>query len=161
MEQVRDSRDAILATMHQPAIVLNRELRVETANRSFLETFQVSKEETLHRRIFNLADGQWNFPEVHRLLQFMLRDTGGRLADIPLEHDFERIGYRAFHLSACHLNDDTARLILFALNEVEPEAKYRNVFLTANDGLVILDAESAKITDANQSIVDLLGVSRE
>ncbi len=159
-KEQRDLLNAILATMPEPVIVLNDRLRVQLANRAFLETFQVSAKETLNRAIFKLGNGQWNFPEVHRLLRFMLRDGGGRLHDVHIEHDFERIGHRAFRINACRLNEDPANPILFALHEVG-DPKYRRRFEMAEDGILIMDAESGKITDANQILTDLLGCSRE
>src|SRR6185295_6119005 len=41
------------------------------------------------------------------------------------------------------------------------EIRYRRLFETAPNGIVILDAASAKITDANPFMVDLLGYSRD
>jgi PAS domain S-box-containing protein len=161
MEQNLDYWDAILATIPQPAIVLSEQLKVETANSSFLETFHVSAKETLNRNIFKLGDGQWNFPEVHRLLNFMLRDGSGRLDDIAIDHDFQRIGRKSFQLSACHLRESPPSSILFALRESRPESKYCRLFETARDGMLIVDAESGRITDANQFMTDLLGYTRE
>ena len=160
MEQRRDSWDVILATMPEPVMVLSDRLRVLTANRAFLETFHVSAEETLNRRIFQVGSGQWNFPEVHRLLRFMLQDCGGQLHDVHIEHNFERIGHKVFRINACRLNEGAANPMLFALHEIS-DPKYRRRFEMAADGILIMDAESAKITDANQVVTDLFGYDRE
>src|SRR5688500_11778923 len=39
----------------------------------------------------------------------------------------------------------------------ESEMRYRRLFETARDGILILDAETAKITDANPFVAELLG----
>jgi PAS domain S-box-containing protein len=147
--------------LHEPALVLSRELRVRAANRPFLETFHISAEETLNRPMVEVGNGQWNFPQVHRLLHFMLRNSGARLKDVPVEHDFERIGHKAFQINACHLNGGPANPILFALHEVRSEPRYCHLFETARDGILIVDAESEQITDANRFMTDLLGLERE
>jgi two-component system CheB/CheR fusion protein len=41
------------------------------------------------------------------------------------------------------------------------ELRYRRMFETTNDGILILDAETAKVLDANRFIIDLLGYPRE
>ena len=41
------------------------------------------------------------------------------------------------------------------------ELKYRRLFETANDGILILDAESGQIVDVNPFLVELLGYSHE
>ena len=161
MESYRDFRNTILGTMRQPAIVLNRQLRVQTANQAFLETFHVSAKETLGQRIFEIADGQWAFPEVHSLLHLMARDTSGNLRDLPIEHDFKRVGRRAFQVRACRLTEEPADVILFALFEIFPEARYQRLFDAARDGILVVDAESATIKDANKLANDLLGHDEE
>lgn len=54
------------------------------------------------------------------------------------------------------LKPKTAEVLL-----LESEARYRRLFETAQDGILLLDAESEKITDANQFLLDLLGYARE
>lgn len=43
----------------------------------------------------------------------------------------------------------------------ESETRYRRLFETAQDGILILDADTEKIEDANQFIIDMLGFSIE
>ena len=42
----------------------------------------------------------------------------------------------------------------------ESEERYRRLFETAQDGILILDAESGAITDANPFLIDMLGYAR-
>jgi PAS domain-containing protein len=41
------------------------------------------------------------------------------------------------------------------------EIRYRRLFEAARDGILILDIETRKITDANPFMVELLGYSRD
>jgi diguanylate cyclase (GGDEF)-like protein/PAS domain S-box-containing protein len=41
------------------------------------------------------------------------------------------------------------------------EGRYRRLFETAKDGILLLDFESGRVTDVNESVVDMLGYSRE
>jgi two-component system CheB/CheR fusion protein len=160
MERCLDG-DTILTTVREPLILLNQQLRVQSASRSFLETFQVSAEETLHERIFDVGCGQWNFPEMHRLLHFGLRAEGGGFREVIIDHDFQRIGHRVLQINCCRLNRDTDNLILLAVNEIGPAQAYRRLFDSASDGLLIAGVESGGIIDANQSMINLLGSDRE
>ncbi len=153
--------DTILTTVREPVVLLDRQLRVQTASRSFLETFHVGAEETLHERFYDVGCGQWNFTEMHRLLHFGLRADGGGSREVIIEHDFERIGHRVLRINCCRLNQDTDNLILLAINELGPAQTYRRLFDSASDGLLIANAESGRIIDANQSTIHLLGFDRE
>lgn len=43
LQDALDYSEAIIATVREPLVVLDKELRVITANRSFYRTFQVNK----------------------------------------------------------------------------------------------------------------------
>ena len=64
--------DNIIATMREPFLVLDKNLRIKTANRSFYRHFHVSREETEGRHIYELGNGQWNIPRLRTLLEEVL-----------------------------------------------------------------------------------------
>jgi len=83
----------IVATVREPLVILDDDLRVIFANSSFFSTFKVSPEETLGRFIFDLGNRQWDIPELkHLLRETILRDTP--FEDFLVKHDFERIGQK-------------------------------------------------------------------
>jgi len=47
------------------------------------------------------------------------------------------------------------------LSQKESELRYRRLFEAAQDGILILDAESGAITDVNPFLINMLGYSRE
>ena len=67
--------DNIIATMREPFVVLDKSLRIKTANRSFYRHFQVSQEETEGRFVYELGNGQWNIPRLRTLLEEVLLKT--------------------------------------------------------------------------------------
>ncbi len=122
--------EAIVATVRDPLLVLDGELRVKTANRSFYETFRVSREETENRFIYELGNGQWNIPRLRTLLEEILRDNVP-FNDFEVDHTFERIGRKKMLLNARRIRqDDTGRqLILLAIENVtrgEPAERARD-----------------------------------
>ena len=56
--------------------------------------------------------------------------------------------------------DNTARKQAEAVSQ-ESEARYRRLFHTSQDGILILDAETGKVIDANPFMTTLLGYSHE
>jgi len=79
--------------------VLDQELRVFSANDPFLKTFQVSSEETVHRYIYDLGNGQWDIPRLRELLGKVLFEDAS-VTEFEIDHEFENIGRRIMVLNA-------------------------------------------------------------
>ena len=60
---------SIVDTVREPLLILNADLHVKSANRSFYETFRVEPPETEGRFIYDLGDGQWDIPALRTLLE--------------------------------------------------------------------------------------------
>src|ERR1700722_17749372 len=88
-----DCAENIFASFREPLLILNSDLRVKTANRSFFESFHVSKEETEDRLIYNLGNGQWDIPLLRTLLNEVLSKSNPA-HDFEVEHSFPEIGQR-------------------------------------------------------------------
>src|ERR1700730_14164226 len=55
---------AIVDTIREPLIVLDQDLRVVAASRSFYLTFKVNADETQGKLLYDLGDGQWDIPKL-------------------------------------------------------------------------------------------------
>ena len=76
----------IIDTVPSGLVVLDESLRVQSANRAFLRTFSVSPEETVGKLIYELGSGQWDIPELRRLLtEVVPRDSV--VEGFEVEHD--------------------------------------------------------------------------
>jgi nitrogen-specific signal transduction histidine kinase len=60
---------AIVDTVREPLLVLDKDLRVLAASRSFYLTFKVAQADTLDRPLQELGDGQWDNPGLRLLLE--------------------------------------------------------------------------------------------
>ena len=165
--------DDIIATIRQPFVVLDPGLRVRTANRSFYESFHVSKDETMTRSLFDLGNRQWDIPALRRLL-VEVGAQGRPFEDFEVEHEFPLLGRRSMLVNARRFppESDDPELILVGIEDIterrraeaalrDSELQYRRLFETARDGILILDAGTGKITDANPYITEVLGYPRE
>jgi two-component system, chemotaxis family, CheB/CheR fusion protein len=91
--------ESIVETVREPLIVLDEGFRVASVNRSFYRAFQVSKEETEGRLIYELGNRQWDIPDLRRLLEEIL-SKNHEFDDFRVEHDFPGIGRRHMILNA-------------------------------------------------------------
>ena len=91
IESAREYAESIVATVREPLLILDPELHVRSANRSFYETFKVEPAETEGRSIYDLGNGQWNIPALRTLLEEIL-PLHISFDDFEVEHDFNHIG---------------------------------------------------------------------
>ena len=138
LESARDYAETIVEAVQIPLVVLDAEMRVKTANRSFYNTFQVSEAETEQFSWFELGNGQWNLPQMRSLLQGTLIN-GVQFQDFEIEHTFERIGQKTLLLNACKLpSEDNDALIVMLIEDIterqqlEAERSARQQAETAN-----------------------------
>jgi PAS domain S-box-containing protein len=161
----------VIATLREPFLVINGELKVHTANRSYYENFHVTPEETEGRHIYDLGSGQWDIPRLRSLLAEVVANHHAVL-NYEVEHDFPAIGRRSMLLNAVriHKPGNHSDLILLAIEDVTDrkraeaalvvsEVRYRRLFESARDGILILDFHTGRITDANPFMYELLGYS--
>jgi len=120
--QVQDAlayADNIIATLREPFVVLDKNLRVKTANRSFYRNFHVTPKDTQDRFIFDLGNGQWNIPRLRTLLDEVLSNNHPVL-DFDVEHDFPAIGKKNMLLNARRFPPESTHpeLILLAIEDI-------------------------------------------
>src|ERR1700730_6955874 len=116
---------AIVESITQPLLVLDGGLRVEAANRAFLQQFEVEPAETLGRLVYDLGNGQWNIAGLRRLLEEVLSEDG-TVVDYRVEHEFESIGERVMLVNGNRLRrEDTTDTILLAITDITERERLR------------------------------------
>lgn len=111
--------EGIIRTIREPLIILDGDINVVLANPSFYNTFDVLPQETEGQPLYSLGNGQWDIPELRRLLESILpRNT--KVEDFLVEHRFPRIGQKKMLLNARKmvLEDTQKQLILLAIDDV-------------------------------------------
>jgi two-component sensor histidine kinase len=111
--------EAIVDTVREPLVVLDRDLRVVSASRSFYRTFAMAPRNTIGRMFYELDDGQWDIPALRRLLEDVI--PGHRTIEAyEVEHDFPTIGRRIMLLNARQVFDEAHpnSTLLLAIEDV-------------------------------------------
>ncbi|HWE51042.1 MAG TPA: chemotaxis protein CheB, partial [Bryobacteraceae bacterium] len=160
-QHAQEYAEGIVATVAEPLIVLNSELRVQHASPSFYRAFQVSPQETEGTLIYELGNGQWNIPRLRVLLESILpRNTS--FQDFEVEHTFPHIGFRSMRLNARRIRyeHEGDALILLAIEDVTDrreaaEVRYRRLFETAKDGILVLNGDNGEIIDVNPHFLQM------
>ena len=89
----------IVDTVREPVLVLDKDLRVIAASRSFYKAFKVSPEDTNGRLLYALGDGQWDIPKLRVLLEKVIPEQGV-MDGYEVEHEFPGLGSRTMCLNA-------------------------------------------------------------
>src|SRR3989338_3796276 len=80
-------------------LILDANLRVISANQIFYQNFRVTSTETEKKPLYGLGNGQWNIPELRRLLEEILPKKKV-VRDYEVTHVFEAIGQKTILLNA-------------------------------------------------------------
>jgi len=165
--------ESIINTVREPLIALDQDLRVVKVSRSFYDFFKVKPEETMGQLIYDLGNHQWDIPKLRELLETILPQQTS-FDNYEVELDFDAIGRRTFLLNARRIARPIGKegTILLAIEDAterkrlenllsDYEERYRRLFETAVDGIVLLEKGEGKITHANPATEKMLGYSRE
>jgi PAS domain-containing protein len=66
-----DPRD-LVETVREGLLVLDSDLTIRFANRSFCDTFAVAPEDAVGRKLYELGNGQWDIPELRTALETII-----------------------------------------------------------------------------------------
>jgi len=135
----------ITETVREPLLVLDSDLRVVSANRSFYDTFKVAEHETKGFLIYDLGNRQWDIPRLRLLLEEVLT-VNSSFDNFDIEHDFPTIGHKAMLVNARKVKQKMGhdKLILVAIEDIterkRAEEKLKETLVSRNE-LVIEVAE--------------------
>ena len=148
LRQAAEFSLGIIDTVREPLLALDGNLRVVSANRSFLDAFEVTPEETLHRPVYELGNGQWNIPALRRLLERVL-PKHEVVTDFEVDHKFENIGRRKVLLNARRLAQpaDAQPMILLAMEDVTDRRYTESARTRAEMALTQSEARFRMIAD--------------
>ena len=129
----QDFAEAIVETVREPLVILNQNLQVVKANKTFYETFQSVQADTEGRLIYDLGNGQWNIPKLSELLENIL-PAHSTFRDFEVTHEFDRVGRKVMLLNASEIFNSNAqgRTILLAIEDATDRKQAEEALRTTN-----------------------------
>ena len=118
-DEVTELAESIINTVREPLLILDKDLRVVKANRSFFDYFKVSYEETIGTLIYDLGNRQWDILKLRELLETILPEKT-TFDNYEVEHDFSTIGKRIMLLNARQIERvfGKEKIILLAIEDI-------------------------------------------
>ena len=172
-EKAAEFLRGVFGTVRGPLLVLDHELRVFSANGPFLSTFHVSAEETVHKFIYDLGNGQWNIPKLRELMQQVLY-KGGVVTDFEIEHEFENIGQKTMQLNANIIVTPNAAepMLLLSIDDITDrrqaerrlrvsEERFRMIADNMSQLAWTCEGELGNVSWYNQRWLDYTGITPE
>ena len=158
-----DSKDghiltrAIIDTIHEPLVVLDEELRIIAASRSFYKKFGNTHKSTRNRLFFEIDKGVWRSPALKKLLEKVIPKHQA-VEEYELTHTFASLGERTMLVNAREIRYDNGRkkmlLSIFDITDQRViEKKIQSLIETKN---ILLKEMSHRIANSLQLISSIL-----
>ena len=138
--------ESIINTVREPLLVLDQDLRVVTASRSFYDVFRAEPEETVGQLVYDLGNKQWDIPRLRELLETILPQET-TFDGYEVEHDFATIGKRTMLLNARQIQRvwGKERIILLAIEDITERSEIEDGLEKAHEELKELASELARV----------------
>ncbi len=119
LREAREYAEGIMQTVREPLVVLDGDLKIISANRSFYEIFDVTPEQTEGQLLYRLGDRQGDISSLRELLEEILPEKT-TFESFQIEHDFPTIGHRIMLLNARQLQSKDGRplMTLLAIEDI-------------------------------------------
>lgn len=101
-QEALDLAEGIVNTVREPLMVLDAIMNVISINTAFETSFQVSREDAIGKKIYQLGNLQWDIPALRKLLEELLI-TNDSIDDYVVHHDFPEIGHKTIRIKARRL----------------------------------------------------------
>lgn len=126
----------VVDTLREPFLILNEDLEVISANKTFYNFFQAVSEETEGKRVYDLGNGQWSETKLRILLEDIL-PKNTHFEDFKVDHDFPRIGHKVMMLNArrIFITGTEKPIMLLAMEDVTRQKQLEDQLKTYTKSL--------------------------
>ncbi len=161
MKTLEDSNalaHAMVDTVRDALLVLDQDLNVVEASRSFYSKFLRLPADTIGFRIYDLGDGEWNSEPLRHLLDRIVPEKGV-MENFELEHNFVRLGPRIMLLNArkvFYRNDNNTTMLLAIEDITDRRNSERLLESLINHKDMLISQMGQRVANSLQVITSIL-----
>jgi PAS domain S-box-containing protein len=150
----------LVETVREGLVVLDSDLTIRFANRSFCETFAVTPEDAVGRKLYEVGDGQWDILELRAALEAII--SGGKSIEaFEVERFFPSIGRRVMVLNArkVYRPGNKIQQILLAIEDVTERARLEREHAIAGEHIgMLLQELTHRVKNSLQIIAAMVSI---
>jgi PAS domain S-box-containing protein len=148
----------IVETIREGVLVLDADLTVRFANRSFCHTFAVAPEHTVGWKLYEIDNGQWDIPKLRTSLETII--SGRKTIEaFEVENFFPSIGRRimAFNARKLYRPDNKIQQILLAIEDVTERVRLEREHAAAHERIgMLLQELTHRVKNSLQFIASMV-----
>src|ERR1019366_1665438 len=148
----------IVETIREGVLVLEPDLTVLFANRSFCHTFAVAPEHAVGRKLYEIGNGQWDIPKLLTSLETII--SGRKTIEaFEVENFFPSIGRRilAFNARKVYRPGNKIQQILLAIEDVTERARLEREHAAAHKRIgMLLQELTHRVKNSLQFIASMV-----
>lgn len=124
VQLAREYSNNIVDTVRDSLLILDKKLKVLSANRSFYKMFNTISEKTVGKFIYELQENAWDIPKLRELLEEIIPESNF-FEDYEVEYNFANEGKKKLLLNAREIfqGDEESKLILLAIQSKSVKEK--------------------------------------
>lgn len=148
----------LMETIREGVLVLEPDLTVRFANRSFCHMFAVAPEHTVGRKLYDIGNGQWDIPELRTMLDSII--SGRKTIEaFEVEHLFPSIGQRIMVLNArtVYRPGNKIQQVLLAIDDVTERVRLEREHAAAHERIgMLLQELTHRVKNSLQLIASIV-----
>jgi PAS domain S-box-containing protein len=154
-----DPRD-LVETVREGLLVLDSDLTIRFANRSFRDTFAVAPEDALGRKLCELGNREWDIPELRVALETVVSD-GKSIEAFEVDRFFPSIGRRVMVLNArkVYQPGNKVQQILLAIEDITERVRLEREHAIAGERIgMLLQELTHRVKNSPQIIAAMVSI---
>ncbi|MCD6017496.1 MAG: domain S-box protein [Bacteroidetes bacterium] len=119
LAETYDFAENILMTLHEPFLILDKNLRIRSANDAFYTKFLAKKNDTEGKLLFELGNSEWDIDQLRDFLEGLLKKNAN-LKEYEITNVFPTIGKKTLLLNARQIvqKSQNEQLIMLAFTDI-------------------------------------------
>jgi len=164
VDATRTYAESIVDTVREPLLVLDEQLNIISANRSFYDVFLVSVETDKEQQLAGFAKLLWRVPMLKERIKAVI-PSNSELRDFEIECDCPKVGRKSLLLNVRRLQQraDQSQCVLLAMEDITERKQAQDSLFEEKERVQVTlrcIGEGVITTDAN-GIVEYLNPTAE